>query len=107
MRIDTVNDVRLVGRALAEGWLNSDPKKKAAAVDAILQVVEESPDPEMQIKAFDVLVKADLADIRRSEMEIKKQVADDERRLRLLEIIEHLSPGEVAKLASDYEADPD
>lgn len=102
MDIETKSDVRLVGRAMTN-WLTVDDPKRQQAVDAIYDVVLNNPDPEMKAAAFKVLLQADAVDLKRQEVEIKKQAADDNKRLRLLEILRHLPPGELGKLASAHE----
>jgi hypothetical protein len=99
MQLNTLADVKLVGRALTSGWLDNCKTKKRDAVNAMFEVVK-SGDDEMKVKAFQALTRADLADLKREEIAIKKQEVDDARRLRLLELLKHLPPGELAKLAS-------
>lgn len=101
MPIDTIADVKLIGRALVAGWLNGDgfEEKKKKAVESLFGVIETSGDDEMKVKAFEALVKADQADLKREEVAIKKQEADDNKRIRLLEILRYLPPGEIGKLA--------
>ena len=99
MDIDTISDVKLAGRALKD-WLKHDDPKRQQAVEAIYNVVINSIDPELQTAAFKALLQADVVDLKRQEVEIKKQAADDHKRLRLLEILRHLPAGELSKLTS-------
>jgi hypothetical protein len=99
MQLDSISDVKLAGRALKD-WLKHDDPKRQLAVEAIYNVVINNPDPEMKTAAFKALLQADAVDLKRQEVEIKKQAADDHKRLRLLEILRHLPPGELGKLTS-------
>jgi hypothetical protein len=97
--IETISDVKLAGRALKD-WLKHDDPKRQQAVEAIYDVVINNADPKMKTAAFTALLQADAVDLKRQEVEIKKQAADDHKRLRLLEILRHLPPGELGKLTS-------
>jgi hypothetical protein len=97
IEVRTKKDVRLLGRAMSEGW-NIDRK---AVLKSLMDVMKGS-DEKLRIEAASVLVRADLADVKREELELKKQALDDERRLRLLEIARHLPSGELARLASSH-----
>lgn len=99
MDIGSISDVKLVGRAL-KNWLKHDDPNRQKAVEAIYDVVINNADPEMKTAAFKALLQADVVDLKRQEVEIKKQAADDHKRLRLLEILRHLPPGELGKLTS-------
>lgn len=99
MDIETISDVKLAGRALKD-WLKHDDPKRQQAVEAIYDVVINNADPKMKTAAFTALLQADAVDLKRQEVEIKKQAADDHKRLRLLEILRHLPPGELGKLTS-------
>jgi hypothetical protein len=61
----------------------------------------------LKLKAFEALVRADQADLKREEVEIKKQAADDDKRLRLLAILQYLPPGAIGKLESGDEESAD
>ena len=69
-----------------------------------MAVIETTQDPEMAVKAFQVLVRADQADLKREEVAIKKQEADDNRKLRLLEFARSLPVGEIDRIASEHKA---
>ena len=103
MSIESLADIKLTGRALVAGWLKGFEDRRRKAVEQLLKVVEENPDPELKRQAFEALVKADQADLKREELELKKQEADDNKRLRLLDILGRLPAGELAKLASSSE----
>ena len=100
MELNSLSDVKLAGRALAAGWLNGHEEKRKRAVEAMLEVVVSGSDQKMKIEAFEALVRADQADLKREEVSIRKQEADDNKRLRYLEILQHLPPGEISKLTS-------
>lgn len=104
MRLEKIADVKLVGRALVNGWLDGFHERKQAAVDSLFDVVENSEDQELRIKAFEALTRADVVDLKRKELEIRQQAADDERRIRLLELVKSLPSGEVARIASEHKA---
>ena len=100
--MDSIADVRMVGRALMSGWLDNCEQRKNQAVHDLFDVVENSPDDEMKVKAFTALVRAGDADRKREELTLKKQALDEVRRLRLLELIKHIPPGTLAAIASGH-----
>ena len=91
---------------MINGWLDNCEEKKKAAVSAMFDVIETSFDPELKVKAFEALVKAGQADTKRMEVAIRQQEADDEKRLRYLEILQHLPPGEISKITSGCDESP-
>ncbi len=97
MELRTIADIKLVGRALGSDWPTDE--KKAEAVDALLEVMRLK-DPELTIHAFNALVKADLANVKRGELEERKLAREDKQRLRVLEFLKSIGPDEVSKLAS-------
>lgn len=97
MEIATKADIRLVGRAMREDW-KTTPKRKAEVMEALLDIVR-TKDPELTLEVAKVLIKADEANLKRHELELKKQAADDARRLQLLGILKSLPVGEIAKIA--------
>ena len=97
----------LTGRALASGWLDNCEERKRRAVDELFDVVENSPDPDLKIKAFAALVRAGDADVKREELALKKQALDDARRIRLLELVKHIPAGTLAQIASRHAGDAD
>ena len=100
MELNSLADVKMVGKALAAGWLDGFEDRRRKAVHDLFDVVENSGDEEMRIKAFTALVRADAADLKRQEVAIKKQAVDDARRLRLLELVKQLPPGVLARIAA-------
>jgi hypothetical protein len=98
--LQSLADVKMTGKALANGWLDGFEERRRKAVHDLFDVVENSADDEMRVKAFTALVKADATDLKRQEVAIKKQAVDDARRLRLLELVKHLPTGTLARLAS-------
>ena len=107
MRLDSIADVRMIGRALMSGWLDNCEQRKNQAVHDLFDVVENSQDDEMKVKAFTALVRAGDADRKREELALKKQALDEVRRLRLLELIKHIPPGTLAAIASGHTEDVD
>ena len=95
--------VRLIGRALVEGWLDSCEARKRQAVHDLFDIVENSADEKLKVAAFDALVRAGDADRKREELSLKRQAFDEARRLRLLELIKHIPPGTLAAIASRHE----
>lgn len=96
----TLADVRLTGRALVSGWLDGCEARKRQAVHDLFDVVENCPDAAIKVQAFTALVRAGDADRKREELTIKKQAADESRRLRLLELLKHVPAGTLAAIAS-------
>ena len=95
MQIDSNKDLRMVGRAIKEGW-NFD---RAAVVSALMEVIEQR-DPDLMMKAIELLMKGDEINIKREMLELKKAGDDNAIRLRLLELARHIEPSELARLAS-------
>jgi hypothetical protein len=104
MKIESRSHLNLVSRSLNRGWLDGFDDRRQQAVESILAVIENTQDPEMAVKAFQVLVRADQADLMRETVAIKKQEADDNRRLRLLEFARSLPVGEIDRIASEHKA---
>jgi hypothetical protein len=104
MRLNSINDIRLTGRALVSGWLNDCESRKQQAVNELFDVVNCSQDEEMKVKAFTALVKAGEADIKREELALKQQARDEEKRLRLLELLKHVPAGTLAAIASRHKS---
>ena len=95
MRFDSKKDLRMVGRAIKEGW-NFD---RSAVVSALMEVIEQR-DPDLMMKAIELLMKGDEINIKREMLELKKAGDDNAIRLRLLELARHIEPSELARLAS-------
>lgn len=93
LEIEKKSDIRLVGRAIREGW--NVPKE--AVVSALLSALR---DPDLMIDAAKLLIAADGLDIKREELEQKQHGDTEQRRLQLLAIAQRLPAGELAKLAS-------
>ena len=95
MEIATRKDLRMVGRAIREGW-NFD---RSLVVSALMEVIE-SRDPELMLDAIALLMRGDEINIKREMLELKKSGDDNAIRLRLLELARHIEPTELARLAS-------
>ncbi len=95
MQIESNKDLRMVGRAIKEGW-NFD---RAAVVSALMEVIEQR-DPDLMMKAIELLMKGDEINIKREMLELKKAGDDNAIRLRLLELARNIEPAELARLAS-------
>jgi hypothetical protein len=85
----------MVSRAIKEGW-NFD---RSAVVSALMEVIEQR-DPDLMLKAIELLMKGDEINIKREMLELKKAGDDNAIRLRLLELARHIEPSELARLAS-------
>ena len=94
MEVRTAKDLRLVNRALKEKW-NVD---KEAIKEALMQCLS---DPDLAIDAAKVLLAADAIDCKREELDAKREVKENEQRLRLLELAQSVPIAELAKLASE------
>ena len=94
MEIRTAKDLRLVNRALKEKW-NVD---KEAIKEALMQCLS---DPDLAVDAAKVLLAADAIDCKREELDAKREVKENEQRLRLLELAQSVPITELAKLASE------
>jgi hypothetical protein len=94
LEIRTSKDLRLVNRALKEKW-NVD---KEAIKEALMQCLT---DPDLAIDAAKVLLAADAIDCKREELDAKREVKENEQRLRLLELAQSVPIAELAKLASE------
>ncbi len=100
--MESLSDVKIVGRALVKGWLNDFESRKQKAVHDMFDVVENSANEKMKVEAFNALVRAGEADRKRDELDLKKQALDDAKRFRLLELIKHVPPGTLAEIASGH-----
>jgi hypothetical protein len=96
VRLETKNDVRLVGRAIREGW-DFDRSKVVAA----LMELVENRNPDLMMDAIDKLQRGDEINIKRELLELKKLGDENLIRLRLLELARHAEPDELARLASE------
>ena len=91
--IATNADIRLVMRAMRSGWNVPDEVKQdcVAQLASIAAGAEKDSDRVAAIKA---LMMADAIDH-------KREKADEDRRLRMVELAQRIPAGELAKLASD------
>jgi chaperonin GroEL (HSP60 family) len=94
LEVATSKDLRLVNRALKEKW-NVD---KEAIKAALMQCLS---DPDLAVDAAKVLLVADALDCKREELDAKREVKENEQRLRLLELAQSVPIAELAKLASE------
>lgn len=83
---------------MREGW--KVPQREKEKVIRSLSEILDTKDPELSIEAAKVFALIESVDIKRAELEMKKQVKDNEHRLRLLELARHAPVDELAKLAS-------
>ena len=94
MNIEKTMDVKLVGRAIREGWNVDKEAIKAALMECLT-------DPDLAVDAAKVLLAADAIDCKREELDAKREVKENEQRLRLLELAQSVPIAELAKLASE------
>ena len=94
MRIESKKDLRMVGRAIREGW---DYDREA--VTAALMELVINRDPELMLGAIERLqkgdeisIKSEEAAIKRELLELKKLGDENALRLRLLELARHIEP---------------
>lgn len=95
MEIEKRSDVKLIGRAIREGW-NVD---KEAIKSALMQCLS---DPDLAVDAAKVLLAADAIDCKREELEEKRKAGEEQRRLQLLELAQRVSVGDLARIASEH-----
>ena len=101
-RIETKKDLRMVGRAISEGWNYDRDEVVAALMEVVL-----NRDPDLMLEAIDrlqkgdeIMIKNEEAAIKRELMELKKLGDEQQLRLRLLELARNVEPAELARLAS-------
>jgi hypothetical protein len=95
LEVETKNDLRLIRRAMKEGW--NVPRQKV--VNALLEALQ---DPELLIDAAKLLIAADSMDIKREELEAKTHGNSEQRRLQLLALAQRVPVGDLARLASEH-----
>ena len=95
MHLESKNDIRLIGRAIKEGW--DVPKQRV--VDALMEVIE-SRDLDLMLGAAEILRKMDEINVKREAIQQREIHANEDRRLQLLELAQRIPTGELARLAS-------
>ena len=80
---------------MKEGW--EIPREKAIADLAEILALK---DPELTIEVNKVFVAMDAINVKRAELEMKREAKDNEHKLRLLELARRAPAHELAKLAS-------
>ena len=93
-QIESKADLRLAGRALRNKWNVDREAIKAALMTAI-------QDPDLMLEAVKVLLVADSLDVRREELEAKKEARENDQRLRLLAVARSVPATELARIASE------
>jgi hypothetical protein len=96
VEISTRKDLRMVSRAIREGW----DFDRSAVVSALMEIVVNR-DPELMLDAIALLMRGDEINIKREMLELKKSGDDNAIRLRLLELARNIEPTELARLASE------
>ena len=98
--IESVKDLRLMTRAMKEGW-NISQDKREQIIAALMGHLQD-PDPKYSIQAAKALMAADAIDAKRESVDKKLQELENDRKLRLLELAKRIPVGELTKLASDH-----
>lgn len=93
----SVADVRLVARAMKNDWPTT-PEIKSKVIESMVNLLSLG-DPKVTIAVHEALVKADLANLKRAELEAKEKERDEQKRIRLLEFLKSCGPDEIGKLA--------
>ena len=93
MIIDSKRDVKLLGRAMREGWDVDREKVNAALMDVI-----DRRDPDLMLDAIALLLRADQINVKREEL---AQKTGENERARLLDIAKHIPARELIALASE------
>jgi hypothetical protein len=84
LNIESINDIRLVGRAMKEDWPVS-PEVKAEVVEALRDIIASGV-PDFVIPASRALMAGDALNQRRRALEEKKLAAEQQRKLELIEL---------------------
>lgn len=84
MKIESLNDIRLVGRSIKEDWPVS-PEIKAEVVAALRDIVSSGV-PDLIIPASRVLMAGDALNQKRRALEEKKLALEQQRKLELIEL---------------------
>ena len=84
MKIESLNDIRLIGRSIKEDWPVS-PEIKAEVVDALRNIVLSGV-PDFVIPASRVLLAGDALNQRRKAQDEKKLELEQRRKLELIEL---------------------
>lgn len=86
--IDTIADIRLIGRAINEDWPIAKEQKEFI-VEQLMTIIE-SNDPQMQIAASRALMMCDALNQKRQEAQEKKLELEQKRKLELIELAHKL-----------------
>jgi hypothetical protein len=86
--IDTIADIRLIGRAMNEDW-PVYKEQKESIVEKLMTIIE-SNDPQMQIAASRALMMADALNQKRQALQEKKLALEQKRKLELIELAHKL-----------------
>ncbi len=84
LNIESLNDIRLIGRAIKEDWPVT-PEIKSQVVEALRDIVS-SGIPDLVIPASRVLMAGDMLNQRRRAAEEKKLQQEQQRKLELIEL---------------------
>jgi hypothetical protein len=84
LNIESINDIRLIGRAMKEDWPVS-PEIKAEVVEALREIISSGV-PDLVIPASRALMAGDALNQRRRALEEKKLAAEQQRKLELIEL---------------------
>ena len=95
MQVESSNDLRLIGRAIKEGW--DIPRQRIIA--ALMEPIDNR-DPDLMIPAADVLRKMDEVNVKREVIQKREDKENEDRRIQLFELAKRIPARELARLAS-------
>ena len=84
MDLVTKADIRLIGRAVRNGWPVDDELK--ASVISQLKGFVSGGDPKLSVEASKVLLAADALNLKKEQQEQKRIEAEHARKLQLIEV---------------------
>jgi hypothetical protein len=86
--IETIADIRLIGRAMNEDW-PVYKEQKESIVEKLMTIIEHG-DPDLQIAASRTLMMADALNQKRQALQEKKLALEQKRKLELIELAHKL-----------------
>jgi len=95
VEIERVKDIRLMARAIKEGW----PVDRQAVIDALHETIA-SRDPDLLLGASALLIKCDELNIKREAVYQRELKDNEDRRLQLIELAQRIPITEIGKFLS-------
>jgi hypothetical protein len=93
-----IRDTRMMARALEQRWPINENARKAIVSRLLRIIADPQSSPREVTAASKALLAADVVNI---QVEKNNQEAEEDKRLRLIELARRVPVGELAKLASD------